>query len=82
MAAETFRGDYLKSLREGKGWTQDDVAQALREDSPETIKATKQSVTMWETCVTSPSFVSLMALARVFGVEAGSFEVERDEKKG
>ena len=58
-------GENIKSCREECKMTQEFVAEA--------IGVSRQAVSKWESGTTSPSTTNLIALAKLFGVEAGDF---------
>ncbi len=57
----------IRELREAKGWTQMELAVAL--------KVTPSTVYKWETGRTEPRVGQLRALARVFGISSDDIEL-------
>lgn len=65
-----FNGDQIRALREGLGWTQQEMAERLN--------ITKQSVSSWETGETSPSIENLCRIINATGAKLDSFFVEAE----
>ncbi|MBW1989946.1 MAG: FAD-binding protein [Deltaproteobacteria bacterium] len=59
------QGAAVRALREGRGWTQEDLA-AATDQTPEFIRRVEQGET-------SPSVAFLLRLARALGVDPGAF---------
>ena len=55
-------GEFLKELRKEKGLTQEQFA--------EQFNVSRWSVSRWETGTAAPSTTKLMAMAKLFGVDA------------
>ncbi len=63
----------IRQLREGKGWTQLELAYRL-EVTPGTVYA-------WESGRSEPRVSQLRALARLFGVSSDAIELEERASK-
>jgi len=55
-------GDVIRRLREAKGWTQGDLANAIG-------KKSSSNISTWESNKTKPQRASILKLNRVFGVD-------------
>ena len=54
--------DRIQSLRKAKGMSQEELA--------DKVGVSRQAVSKWESGASDPSTTNLMALAKLFGVEA------------
>lgn len=57
-------GPRIQTLRRSRGWTQEQLAQAL--------KVSRQAVSKWEAGQAMPDGANLVALSRAFGVSMDS----------
>ena len=55
--------DKIVRLRKKNGWSQEELA--------EKMNVSRQAVSKWETGAAEPSTSNLLALAKLYGVEAG-----------
>jgi transcriptional regulator with XRE-family HTH domain len=72
MVAEmaTGFGPRLAALREGKGWTQSELAKRAGQS--------RQNVAKWESGLHEPSWPAVVALAKALGVKPNAF-MPKDE---
>ena len=71
-------GEQLRKLRDGKGWSQKDLADA--------IGVTQPAIAKWETGQQIPAFDTVQRLCKALGVRVTAFDgvdfEEAEEKRG
>ncbi len=63
----------IRELREGKGWTREDLAKAAG--------VSARAIVQWERSEREPSWSNVLALAAAFGVECTAFTTPPDERE-